>query len=70
MWFAVIGAVLIIGAVLGPRFGVTFYSSGRPGGKGQTDNSLNARIATGVIGGILILFGLKEYLFAGMLLIH
>ena len=48
MWFAVIGAVLTVAAIRGPRFGGTFYSGGRLGVKGQADHSLYGRVATGV----------------------
>jgi hypothetical protein len=61
MWFTGIGALLVVGALLGPRFGINFYTGGRPGAKGQVDNSVYSRVATGVIGATLIIFGLTQY---------
>lgn len=61
MWFATIGALLVVAALLGSRFGVNFYTSGRPGVKGEVENKLYRRIATGVIGAVLVLFSLRDY---------
>jgi hypothetical protein len=61
MWFAIIGALLVVAALLGPRLGANFYTSGRPGVKGEVENNLYRRVATGVIGVVLVLFGLRDY---------
>jgi hypothetical protein len=58
MWFAAVGAFLIVAAVLGPRFGFTLYTGGRPGVKGRVDNSLYGRITTWIAGLALIVLGL------------
>jgi len=61
MWFATIGALLVFAALLEPRLGVNFYTSGRPGVKGEVENNLYRWVATGVIGVVLVLFGLRDY---------
>ena len=61
MWLATIGALLVVAALLGPRFGVNFYTSGRPGVKGEVENNLYRRVATVLIGVVLVLFGLRDY---------
>jgi hypothetical protein len=62
MLAAVIGGWLVIASLIAPRFGFGLFR-GRPGGGGrrQIDNSLSNRIATAIIGLLMILFGLSDF---------
>jgi hypothetical protein len=61
MWFATIGALMILASLLAPRFRVNLYHSNWPGRPGRKDNSLYNRVVTALIGVLLILFGFSDY---------
>jgi hypothetical protein len=61
MWFSLIGFLLLVASILGPRFGFNLYSGGAPGTtRGKVDNSLASRVGTGLIGLVLIIWGMSD----------
>jgi hypothetical protein len=60
MWIA-FGLLFIAAGLLGPRFGFGLFQSSRPGLKGNVGSILANRIATLLIGVLLIAFGLMRF---------